>query len=101
MRTTRGDGLAVALLLALSLVFASAAPARAEIGLIVQEPIGALGFFTRVGHTGVYLSDICPDGSPVRMRPCIHTGRPGTSSKRRRRCRAAPQQLTARFDALE
>ena len=81
MRITRGGGLTVALLLALSLVFAGAATARAEIGLIVQEPIGALGFFTRVGHTGVYLSDICPDGSPVRMRLCAPGERGGVLSK--------------------
>jgi len=81
MRKTRGDGLTAALLLVLSLVFVSAAPARAEIGLIVQEPIGALGFFTRVGHTGVYLSDICPDGSPVRMRLCAPGERGGVLSK--------------------
>jgi hypothetical protein len=43
--------------------------------LIVLEPIRALGFFTRVGHAGTYLSNICPDGSPVRMRVC----RPGES----------------------
>lgn len=62
-------------LLVLSLLLAAAGAARAEIGVIVLEPVSALGFFTRVGHAGTYLSNICPDGSPVRMRLC----RPGES----------------------
>lgn len=57
-------------LLVASLVLVAASPSRGEVGVIVLEPVGALGFFTRVGHTGVYFSNICPDGSPVRMRLC-------------------------------
>ena len=63
------------LLLAFSVVLAIANPVRADIGVIVAEPVSALGFFTRVGHVGTYLSRICPDGSPIRMRAC----RPGES----------------------
>jgi hypothetical protein len=59
------------LLLALGIVLAIANPVRADIGVIVAEPVGALGFFTRVGHVGTYLSNICPDGSPIRMRACL------------------------------
>lgn len=63
------------LLASLFLVLAAATPAHADIGIIVMEPVGALGFFTRVGHAATYLSNICPDGSAVRMRLC----RPGES----------------------
>jgi hypothetical protein len=59
------------LLLAFSVVLAIANPVRADIGVIVAEPVSALGFFTRVGHVGTYLSNICPDGSPIRMRVCL------------------------------
>ena len=62
-------------LLVLSVVLATASPVRADIGVIVAEPVSALGFFTRVGHVGTYLSNICPDGSPIKMRVC----RPGES----------------------
>jgi hypothetical protein len=59
------------LFLAFSVVLGIAGPARADIGVIVAEPVSALGFFTRVGHVGTYLSGICPDGSPIRMRACL------------------------------
>ena len=62
-------------LLAVGLVLATASAAGADIGVIVHEPVSALGFFTRVGHAATYLSNICPDGSPIRMRLC----RPGES----------------------
>ena len=58
------------LLLAFSVVLAIANPVGADIGVIVAEPVSALGFFTRVGHVATYLSRICPDGSPIRMRVC-------------------------------
>lgn len=64
------------LLLVVSLVLAAASPSRGEVGAIVLEPVGALGFFTRVGHAGTYFSNICPDGSPVKMRLC-HPGEHG------------------------
>jgi len=54
----------------------NAVPCRADIGIIVHEPIGPLGFFTRAGHVSTYLSTICPDGSAVRMRLC-HAGEHG------------------------
>src|SRR5688572_4588756 len=53
------------------LMLATANAARADIGVIVHEPVSALGFFTRVGHAGTYLSNICPDGSPIEMRVCL------------------------------
>jgi hypothetical protein len=56
--------------LVIGLVLAAANPSRADIGVIVLEPIEVLGFWTRVGHAATYLSNICPDGSPIRMRVC-------------------------------
>jgi hypothetical protein len=61
------------LLLVAGLVLVAASPSRGEVGAIVLEPVDALGFFTRVGHAGTYFSNICPDGSSVKMRLC----RPG------------------------
>ena len=69
------------LLLALSMVLASVNASRADIGLVVLEPISALGFFTRVGHAGTYFSNICPDGSPIRMRLCFPGESGGVVSK--------------------
>ncbi len=69
------------LLLAIGLVLAMANPSRADIGVIVLEPIGALGFFTRVGHAGTYFSNICQDGSPIRMRLCLPGESGGVVSK--------------------
>jgi hypothetical protein len=60
-------------LVVLALVVATAPPSSAEIGILILEPVGTLGFFTRVGHTATYLSNVCPDRSPVKMRLC----RPG------------------------
>jgi hypothetical protein len=63
--------------LAFSLVLAIASPVRADIGVIVAEPVSVLGFFTRVGHVATYLSRICPDGSPIKMRVCLPGDRGG------------------------
>ena len=68
-------------LLGLGVVLATPAPSRADIGVIVLEPVGALGFFTRVGHAGTYFSNICPDGSPIRMRLCLPGESGGVVSK--------------------
>ena len=68
-------------LLVLSFVLATPTPSRADIGVIVLEPIGALGFFTRVGHAGTYFSNICQDGSPIRMRLCLPGESGGVVSK--------------------
>jgi hypothetical protein len=43
--------------------------------------VGALGFFTRVGHAGTYFSNICQDGSPIRMRLCLPGESGGVVSK--------------------
>jgi hypothetical protein len=64
------------LLVVIGLALLTASPSRGEVGLLVLEPVDALGFFTRVGHTGTYFSNICPDGGPVKMRLC-HPGEHG------------------------
>ena len=69
------------LLLVISFVVATANPSGADIGVLVLEPISALGFFTRVGHAGTYFSNICPDGSPIRMRVCLPGENGGVVSK--------------------
>jgi hypothetical protein len=69
------------ILIAVCLVLGAASPSRGEVGLIVLEPVNALGFFTRVGHAGTYFSNICPDGSPVRMRLCAPGEHGGVVSK--------------------
>lgn len=56
-------------------------PGRADVGLIVLEPVDALGFVTRVGHVATYFSNICPDDSPVRMRLCRPGEQGGVVSK--------------------
>lgn len=68
-------------LLVLSFFLATPTPSRADIGVIVLEPIGALGSFTRVGHAGTYFSNICQDGSPIRMRLCLPGESGGVVSK--------------------
>ena len=68
-------------LLVLGFALATPTPSRADIGVIVLEPVGALGFFTRVGHTGTYFSNICQDGSPIRMRLCLPGESGGVVSK--------------------
>ena len=68
-------------LLVFSFVLATPTPSRADIGVMVLEPIGALGFFTRVGHAGTYFSNICQDGSPIRMRLCLPGESGGVVSK--------------------
>jgi hypothetical protein len=47
--------------------------AFADIGIVVLEPIKGMGYVTRAGQAATYLSNICPDGGPLRMRLC----RPG------------------------
>jgi hypothetical protein len=70
-----------AVLLVLTVVLATPTPSRADIGIVVLEPIGALGFFTRVGHAGTYFSNICQDGTPIRMRLCLPGESGGVVSK--------------------
>src|SRR3954464_15563849 len=51
------------------LLFAFSAFCHASATLLLEEPYGALGFFTATGHAAVYLSGVCAD-TPVVLRPC-------------------------------
>src|SRR6476659_1560611 len=51
------------------LVLATSALASASATLLLEEPYGALGFFTATGHAAVYLSGICAE-TPIVLRPC-------------------------------
>jgi len=46
--------------------------ARADAGVVLNESLDtSVARITGSGHTAVYLSRICPDGSPVKMRVCL------------------------------
>src|SRR5580692_3840932 len=46
--------------------------ARADAGVVLNESLDtSVARITGSGHTAVYLSRICPDGSPVKMRMCL------------------------------
>lgn len=47
-------------------------PARASIGLLLEQPYGKLGVFNPTGHSAVYLDHVCA-ATPLQLRPC----RPG------------------------
>src|SRR5580693_3486690 len=45
---------------------------RADAGVVLNESLDtSVARVTGSGHTAVYLSRICPDGSPVKMRLCL------------------------------
>jgi len=86
-------------LLVLIVALAAATPSRADIGVIVLEPVSALGFFTRVEHAGTYFSNICQDGSPVKMRLCLPGEGGGVVSKYAPLSRLAPLIATAKLQS--
>ena len=46
--------------------------ARADAGVVLNESLDtSVARITGSGHSAVYLSRICPDGSPVKMRLCL------------------------------
>ena len=59
----------------LLLLCACSAFAGSSATLLLEEPYGAMGFFTATGHAAVYLSGICAE-TPVVLRPC-HPGESG------------------------
>jgi hypothetical protein len=59
---------AVGSLVVMLLVCASFAGASAT--LLLEEPYGAMGFFTATGHAAVYLSGVCAD-TPLVLRRCF------------------------------
>jgi hypothetical protein len=51
---------------------------RADAGVVLNESLDtSVARVTGSGHSAVYLSRICPDGSPVKMRLCL-PGEPGS-----------------------
>ena len=63
-----------ALLLVLGLADLLMPPAHADAGVVLNESLDtSVARITGSGHSAVYLSRICPDNSPVKMRLC----RPG------------------------
>src|SRR5271154_4061841 len=66
-----------ALLLAILIValfFAAAPRASADAGIVLNESLDtSVARITGSGHSAIYLSRICPDNSPTKMRLC----RPG------------------------
>ncbi len=56
-------------------ILASAATARADVTLLLEEPYGAFGGMNPTGHSAVYLSRICA-ATPVSLRRC-NPGEPG------------------------
>src|SRR5580693_1575019 len=69
---------AVAAVLAVAGGLVSAPRASADAGVILNESLDtSVARITGSGHTAVYLSRICPDNSPVKMRLC-HPGEQGS-----------------------
>ena len=59
-----------------------AAPAHADIGLLLFESFGGMAEVAgQGGHNAYYLSDICPDDSPVKMRFCKEDEEPSVLSR--------------------
>jgi hypothetical protein len=57
---------------ALAALLALTPQARADAGVVLNESLDtSVARITGSGHTAVYLSRICPDGSPVKMRLCL------------------------------
>ena len=66
--------LAIAGLLAIGLAGLLAPRAAADAGVVLNESLDtSVARITGSGHSAIYLSNICPDNSPVKMRLC----RPG------------------------
>ena len=57
------------LVLAGLLVVCSGLAHASSATLLLEEPYGALGFFTATGHAAVYLSGVCAE-TPVKLRRC-------------------------------
>ncbi len=52
-------------------VFLGGGTARADVGLILNSSMDTgSSWLTSAGHSAIYLSRVCPDGSPVKMRLC-------------------------------
>jgi hypothetical protein len=62
----------VALLIVLGTIALMTPPAHADAGVVLNESLDtSVARITGSGHSAVYLSRICPDNSPVKMRLCL------------------------------
>jgi hypothetical protein len=64
MRYVFKFGLVIAMLAALGF-----AQARADAGLLLEEPFGEFGAMNPTGHAAIYLNRVCAD-TPTHLRPC-------------------------------
>jgi hypothetical protein len=55
--------------LVVTVLMAYSAFAGSSATLLLEEPYGAMGFFTATGHAAVYLSGVCAE-TPVVLHPC-------------------------------
>lgn len=63
-------------LFVLPLIALLAPQACADAGVVLNESLDtSVARITGSGHSAVYLSRICPDGSPVKMRLCLPANR--------------------------
>jgi len=68
---TTPSGFAAAIAVALLFCCCTATSAFGDAGVILNESLDtSVAKITGSGHSAVYLSNICPDGSPVKMRLC-------------------------------
>jgi hypothetical protein len=68
----QGRRISAACLFVLALAALLTPQARADAGVVLNESLDtSVARITGSGHSAVYLSRICPDGSPVRMRLCL------------------------------
>jgi hypothetical protein len=60
-----------------ALLLLAGAPARADVGIVLNEALGSGGDkFSSTGHSAVYFSRICPE-TPIKLRLC-HEGEQGS-----------------------
>jgi hypothetical protein len=68
----QGRRISAACLFVLALAALLTPQARADAGVVLNESLDtSVARITGSGHSAVYLSRICPDASPVRMRLCL------------------------------
>jgi hypothetical protein len=65
----RQSGASALIAFALAGILTAAAPARASIAVLVEEPYGHLGGMDPAGHSAVYFDHICA-ATPLTLRPC-------------------------------
>jgi hypothetical protein len=67
LRAKFGTFALAAIVFAAAVIFA--APVRASVAVLVEEPYGQMARMNPTGHSAVYLDHVCAD-SPIKLRPC-------------------------------